>query len=213
MDIVFNATVSLDGSGDFKSIGAAISAAPDNSNSRFYIRIKSGTYNEHIEVESQKTFITLIGDNAATTVIVDNRSNGTGFGTSQSATFAVRGNNFMAKSITFENSAGPNNGQAVALLNDQANYITFYRCVFLGYQDTIFINGNHLFFKDCEICGTVDFIFGDGLAVFQDCKIYARSSNNTITVTAQSKDSKDQKSGFSFQNCSVMASPELGSRK
>lgn len=85
--IVFNATVSLDGSGDFKSIGAAISAAPDNSNSRFYIRIKSGTYNEHIEVESQKTFITLIGDNAATTVIVDSRSNGTGFGTSQSATF------------------------------------------------------------------------------------------------------------------------------
>ena len=67
-----------------------------------------------------------------------------------------------------------------------------------------------LFFKDCEIYGTVDFIFGNALAVFQDCRIYARLLNNTVTVTAQSKEYKLQLSGFSFQNCSVMASPELG---
>lgn len=64
----------------------------------------------------------------------------------------------------------------------------------MGYQDTLSISGKQLFFKDCEICGTVDFIFGNGLAVFQDCKIYARFPNNNpvITITAQSKNSQDQ---------------------
>lgn len=85
--MMFNAAVSLDGSGEFISIGAAVAAAPNNSKSRFYINVKPGIYSEHIEIESHKTFIALIGDNnAATTVIVDNRTNGTGFGTSQSAT-------------------------------------------------------------------------------------------------------------------------------
>ncbi|KAG6584281.1 putative pectinesterase/pectinesterase inhibitor 39, partial [Cucurbita argyrosperma subsp. sororia] len=211
--ISYNATVSLDGKGDYTTIGAAIAAAPNNSDSRFIIHVKPGMYFEYIKIESSKTFITLKGDDASTTTIVGNRSQATGFGTADSATFVVGANHFLAVSITFSNSAGagPKHGQAVALLNsNNENYTVFYKCVFLGYQDTLFINGKMLFFKDCEIYGTVDFIFGNALVVFQDCRIYARLLNNTVTVTAQSKEYKRQLSGFSFQNCSVMASPELG---
>lgn len=108
--MMFNAAVSLDGSGEFISIGAAVAA---DSKSRFYMNVKPGIYREHIEIESHKTFIALIGDNnAATTVIVDNRINGTGFGTSQ-------------------NSAGPGNHQAVALLNDNTQ-TTYFKCLFCG---------------------------------------------------------------------------------
>lgn len=116
----------------------------------------------------------------------------------------MKGSNFMAQSITFENSAGPQNGQAVALF-DGANHTAYYKCVFKGYQDTVYMRGQFQFFKECDIYGSVDFIFGNGLVVFQDCNIYARSWGNTMT--AQSKSRVDARSGFAFQNCNITASP------
>ncbi|XP_022150325.1 probable pectinesterase/pectinesterase inhibitor 44 [Momordica charantia] len=208
----FNITVSLDGMGNFFRVNDAIAAAPNFSTSRFYIHVKPGTYNEHVEVPAQKTFIALIGDDASTTIIVDNRSNGTGFSTATSATLTVSGENFMAQSLTFQNSAGPDKGQAVAVL-DQAKHTVYYKCVFLGYQDTLFAGAVPQFFKECDIYGSVDFIFGNGLAIFQDCNIYARLSDIHITVTAQSKDNVDNHSGFIFQACNVTVSPEIVSSK
>ncbi|KAG6584285.1 putative pectinesterase/pectinesterase inhibitor 40, partial [Cucurbita argyrosperma subsp. sororia] len=70
------------GKGDYVSIGAAIAAASNNSNSRFDIHVKPGLYYEYIKVESSQTFITLTGDDASTTTIVGNRSQDTDFGTS-----------------------------------------------------------------------------------------------------------------------------------
>lgn len=62
--INFNVSVSLDGSKDFGSINDdAIAAAPDNSNTRFYIRVTPGTYHERLQIPTSKTFIALIGDN------------------------------------------------------------------------------------------------------------------------------------------------------
>ena len=124
----------------------------------------------------------------------------------------VKGDNFMAQNLSFENSAEPQNGQAVAIL-DRAKFTTYFQCRFLSFQDTLYTKGINQFFKNCDIYGTVDFIFGDGLAVFQDCNIYARLPLNEITVTAQSKDQSWLKSGFSFQNCTVTVSPEIASRK
>ena len=85
--ISYNATVSLDGKGDYTTIGAAIAAAPNNSDSRFIIYVKPRMYFEYIKIESSKTFITLKDDDASTTTIVGNRSQANGFGTADSATF------------------------------------------------------------------------------------------------------------------------------
>ena len=124
----------------------------------------------------------------------------------------VKGDNFMAQHLSFENSAGPQNGQAVAVL-DYANHTVYYDCRFLSFQDTLYSRGQCQFFRECDVYGTVDFIFGDGLAVFQDSNIYARLPMDEITVTAQSKDQSWLKSGFSFQNCTVTVSPEIASSK
>ncbi|XP_022148123.1 probable pectinesterase/pectinesterase inhibitor 39 [Momordica charantia] len=208
--ITFNATVSLDGSGDYVHISDAIAAAPNNGSIRFYIHVKPGIYKEHIEVPELKTFISLIGDDASTTVIVDDRSNHAGFSTTSSATFTVKAKHFVAQFLTFQNSAGPENGQAVAVLSE-ANYTAYYKCVFMGYQDTLYVRGAFQLFKECDVYGSIDFIFGDGLAIFQDCNVYARILGTTIT--AQSKSYKDQRSGFTFQNCNVTVSPEIQSIK
>ena len=114
--------------------------------------------------------------------------------------------------MSFENSAGPQNHQAVAVL-DNAKYTAYYKCRFLGFQDTLYLKGTNNFFKECDIYGIVDFIFGHGLAMFQDCNIYARLSRNEIVVTAQSKEKSMVHSGFCFQNCTVTVSPEIRANK
>ena len=84
----FDVTVSLDGTGNYVKISDAIAAAPNFSTKRFSIHVKLGTYKELIEVPPSKTFIALIGDDASTTIIVDDRSNGTGSTTATSATLS-----------------------------------------------------------------------------------------------------------------------------
>lgn len=118
----------------------------------------------------------------------------------------------MAQHLTFENSAGPHNGQAVAVL-DQADHTAYYKCRFMGFQDTLYVKGHRQFFKECEVYGSVDFIFGSGLVLFQDTNIYARLQSVDVTVTAQSKERSMSSSGFSFQNCTVMVSPEIKANK
>ncbi|XP_058222449.1 probable pectinesterase/pectinesterase inhibitor 17 [Rhododendron vialii] len=126
----------------------------------------------------------------------------------------VDGSGLMARSITFENSAPPpKSHQAVALTNN-ANHSAFYQCVFLGYQDTLLANHNRQFYKDCDIYGSVDFVWGYAKAVFQDCRLYARRiGSDGNMVTAQGKYSPTLDSGFSFQNCKVTVDPNLALHK
>ena len=119
----------------------------------------------------------------------------------------VKGRGFVAKSITIENSAGAENHQAAALYNG-SDQSAFQNCRFLGYQDTLYAHQNRQFYKDCDIYGTVDFIFGHASAVFQDCRIFARWST-FIAVAAQDRASPKDVNGFSFQNCTVEASAEV----
>ncbi|KAL2612738.1 hypothetical protein R1flu_024430 [Riccia fluitans] len=50
-------------------------------------------------------------------------------------------------------------GVALEISSDKA---AFYRCSFLGYQDTLYNRYGHHYFKDFRIKGNIDFIFGDG---------------------------------------------------
>lgn len=97
----------------------------------------------------------------------------------------VDGYGFMAKGITFENSAGPDKHQAVAFRNSSKTS-GFYRCSFIGFQDTLYVHAKRQFYCECDIYGTVDFIFGDVVVVIQNCNLYARKPNkdqkNTFTA-------------------------------
>ncbi|XP_058222388.1 pectinesterase-like [Rhododendron vialii] len=216
INITFNATVAQDGSGDYTTIKAAIDAAPVGSANRYYIHVNQGVYrDEYVTVEKNKINIALIGDDARDTIITGSRSIATGYtNVPETASMIVDGSGFMARSITFENSAPPpNSHQAVALTNN-ADRSAFYQCVFLGYQDTLLANHNRQFYKDCDIYGSVDFVWGYAKAVFQDCRLYAlRIGSDGNVITAQGKDSPTLDSGFSFQNCKVTVDPNLGLRK
>ena len=117
---------------------------------------------------------------------------------------------FLARDMTFENTAGAVNHQAVALRvgSDQS---AFFRCSFKGYQDTLYAHSLRQFYRECDIYGTVDFIFGNAAAVFQNCNLYARKpmDGQQNLYTAQGRTDPNQNTGTSIQNCNVTAAPEL----
>ncbi|OMO98092.1 Pectinesterase, catalytic [Corchorus olitorius] len=206
-----NLFVAKDGSGNFTTIKEALDVAANRSGSgRFVIRVKSGIYMENLEIGSKLKNIMLVGDSMRTTIITGNRSVVGGSTTFNSSTVAVTGQGFIAQGITFRNTAGPQNHQAVALRSG-SDLSVFYRCGFEGYQDTLYVHSQRQFYKECYIYGTVDFIFGNAAVVLQNCMIYARRpmDNQKNMVTAQGRTDPNQNTGISIHNSRVMAAADL----
>ncbi|KAL5571566.1 hypothetical protein UlMin_021163 [Ulmus minor] len=205
-----NIVVAQDGSGNYKTIKEAIAAASKSQGSgRFVIYIKAGTYKENVEIKLKN--IMLVGDGIGKTIVTGSKSVGGGSTTFNSATVAVVGDGFIGRDITFRNTAGASNHQAVALRSG-SDLSVFYRCSFEGYQDTLYVHSDRQFYRECDIYGTVDFIFGNAAVVFQNCNIYARNPpNKTNTITAQGRTDPNQNTGISIHNCRVTAASDLKS--
>lgn len=125
---------------------------------------------------------------------------------------AVTATGFVAIDITFRNTAGAIKHQAVALRSG-ADLSAFYRCSFEGYQDTLYAHSMRQFYKDCDIYGTVDFIFGNAAAVLQNCNIYARQplEQQYNLITAQGRTDLNQNTGLSIQQSTIRAADDLAS--
>lgn len=123
---------------------------------------------------------------------------------------AVSGRGFIARDITFENTAGPQKHQAVALRSD-SDLSVFFRCAIKGYQDSLYTHTMRQFYRECKITGTVDFIFGDGAVLFQNCQILAKQGlpSQKNTITAQGRKDPNQPTGFSIQFCNISADTDL----
>ncbi|MBE1874468.1 pectinesterase family protein [Myceligenerans pegani] len=182
-------TVAADGTGTYTTVQAAIDAVPAGNTQPVTITIKPGTYRETVIVPSNKPYVSLIGGGrAADTVIVNNVSAGQAGSLRGSATAVVLGHDFFADNLTIENDYDEAaNGQSQAL----ALYLNADRAVLddlrlLGDQDTFLVNNDaRAYVSDTYIEGTVDFIFGGGIAVFHRCLIYEkRSTGGPITAAS-----------------------------
>ena len=200
----------------FRTVQEAIDAVPRGNQSPYTIEVRNGVYFERITVPRDKPFIRLLGEHARNTVLTYNLSTATTSETRYSASTYVFADNFQAENIAFENTYGVGS-QAVALFVG-ADRAVFRNCRFLGWQDTLYINGpacqfvpqpltqtdaNHCaagrhFFDRCYIEGHVDFIFGNAAAVFRECEIHSKGAGY---VSAQSRTYPEQTSGFVFDRC------------
>ncbi|XP_061363157.1 probable pectinesterase/pectinesterase inhibitor 36 [Gastrolobium bilobum] len=206
-------TVAQDGSGTHKTIREAVealAAMDQNRPERAVVYVKSGIYNEKVEVGNKLHSVMFVGDGIDKTIITGNRNVVQGSTTLSSATFDVSGDGFWAKDMTFENTAGPERHQAVAL-KVSSDLSIFYRCSFRGYQDTLYVHSNRQFYRDCHIYGTIDFIFGDATVVLQNCDIYIRKpmSHQSNFITAQGRDDPNKPTGISIQSCRVRPASEF----
>ncbi|CAN6693703.1 unnamed protein product [Malus baccata var. baccata] len=208
-------TVSRDGTGNFSTINDAIAAAPNNSaptDGYFLIYVTAGVYEEYVSVAKNKRYLMMVGDGINQTIITGNRSVVDGWTTFNSATFAVVAPGFVAVNITFRNTAGAIKHQAVAVRSG-ADLSTFYSCSFEAYQDTLYTHSLRQFYRECDIYGTVDFIFGNAAVVFQNCNIYPRlpMSGQFNAITAQGRTDPNQNTGTSIHNCTIRAADDLAS--
>lgn len=122
----------------------------------------------------------------------------------------VSGEGFLARDITFRNTAGAVKGQAVAL-RVNADLAAAYRCGVDGHQDVLYAHSFRQFYRECAVSGTVDLVFGNAAAVLQVCSLIARDPlpGQSNVLTAQARDDPNEDTGFSVHNCTVAASPEL----
>jgi pectinesterase inhibitor-like protein len=198
-------TVSLGSA--LSSIQTAVNLAPDWSATRYVIHITAGVYTETVVIPRSKTNLMFLGDGVGSTIITGFMSDSQpGMDTWSTATVAVNAANFIAQGVTFRNTAGPTLHQAVALRvnGDQA---AFQNCLIDGYQDSLYAHSLRQFYRDTTIMGTVDFVFGNAAALFQDCTILVRAGApgaTTSTITAQGRTDPGQTTGLVFQNCSVL---------
>lgn len=204
--------VATDGTGDYRTIQAAVDAVPAYRKTRTLIRVKPGVYRERVVIPAAKQLLSLVGDDAMLTVLTYNNNAATlslfgePLGTSGSATFYTEADDLYVENITIANTAGPKAGQAVAG-HISGDRVVFAKCRLLGNQDTwyTYAQGSRQYYKDCYIEGTTDFIFGWSTAVFCRCIIHSKQ-NSYITAAATPA---GQPFGYVFLQCLLTADNDV----
>ena len=217
--------VARDGTGQFRTVTEAIEVCRAFMDYHKVIYVKRGTYKEKLIIPQWLQNIEICGEDRDQTVITyDDHANITmdgcfwpkelkdqllamgdrpKLGTFRSFTVRVDGNSITFKNITIENNAA-RLGQAVAL-HTQGDRLLFVNCRLLGNQDTVYTGtaATRLYFRDCYIEGTTDFIFGPSTAWFEQCTIHCKADSY---ITAASTP-QDIDYGYVFNNCTVTAAP------
>ncbi len=200
--------VARDGSCEFRNVNDAIEVCRAFMTYHKVIFIKEGIYKEKVIVPSWLTNIELCGESLEKTVITyDDHANipypptGGPMGTFRTATLKVEGNDITLKNLTIENNSG-RKGQALAL-HTEGDRIIVVNCRLLGNQDTVYtgVENTRIYFKDCYIEGTTDFIFGPSTAWFEGCTIC--SLLNSYVTAASTPEMAEY--GYIFNNCKLIA--------
>ena len=200
--------VAQDGSGDYTSVDSAFNAVPDNYTGVYTIYVKNGTYKEKCLLPSTKENVVLKGESRDSTIITyDDFSgrivNGVTLGTSTSYSVDIDASDFTAENITFQNTSQA--AQAVAL-ESNGDRQSFYNCNFLGFQDTYYARGSsgpgRIYMKDCLVEGSVDFVFGRDIIVFDSCIIHENRNGGTLTAANTDANSSF---GYVYLNCTITA--------
>lgn len=227
-------TVVSDGRGDCTTIQAALDLAAQYPGDAIRIQIGKGVYSEKLVIHQEHVIFEGCGPEETILSYGDYARalmpDGTEYGTFRTASMMVDANDFTARNLTIQNTAGPGSkvGQALALYAD-GDRILFENCKIIGGQDTLFtaplppkavikdgfrgskenaprIVGRQ-WYKNCFIAGDVDFIFGGAKAFFEECEIFSTSGGY---VTAASTP-QGEKYGYVFDRCRFTGNCEAGS--
>ena len=200
--------VARDGTGEFRNVSDAVEVCRAFMDYHKVIYVKKGTYKEKVIIPSWLDNIEIVGEDVENTIITfDDHANirlaGTeqGMGTFRTYTMKIEGNGIVLKNITIENNSA-RLGQAVAL-HTEGDRLQFIGCRFLGHQDTVYTGkaGTRLYFLNCYIEGTTDFIFGPSTAWFEGCTIKSKA-NSYVTAASTPK---DVEYGYVFNRCRLIA--------
>ncbi|MEV6754804.1 pectinesterase family protein [Streptomyces sp. NPDC051214] len=208
-------TVAKDGSGQYKTVQAAVNAVPANNPSRVTIAIKPGTYRETVKIPANKPHVTLQGTGGSrkdTVIVYDNaagtpKPDGSGtYGTSGSATVAAEADDFQARNLTISNDFNEQANQNIAghqavALRTAADKAFLDTVIVEGDQDTLLLDTaskatlGRAYIRNSYIIGNTDFIFGRATAVVDRSVITLKkrwdgSSQGYVTAPSTAPDRK-----------------------
>lgn len=193
----------------FSSISEAILRIPEHNCSEVTIRVAPGIFREKVTLN--RPHVHLLGESARDCVITFGdyakaaMPDGGKRGTFRSYTMLVDADDVTLENLTIENDAAPRErvGQAIALYAD-GDRLTVKNCRLLGHQDTLFTGPlppepiepgsfagpkefaprrvGRQYYKDCYICGDIDFIFGSATAYFEGCELASILWNDASPV-------------------------------
>jgi polygalacturonase len=214
--------VAADGTGDFYSIQAAVNRVPASGG---LILVAPGTYREHVAITQSHVTLKSANPDPTKTIIVEDTSKGTQGSLPSFATVHVTGDDFTAENITFQNDFNrthkqENQGSQAQALNLEGDRNILRNVDILGNQDTLYIGAKgcgqssgptctttRTYITHSFISGNVDFIYGDGVAFFEDSEIHSTEHAQGGMLTAQGKHYPAQDSLFVFDHCRLTADP------
>ncbi|MGC8540014.1 MAG: pectinesterase family protein [Phycisphaerae bacterium] len=209
------------GGNTFSSLQAAIDAAPAGTAAdptRLFL--SPGVYeSQQITISGDKPYLDIIGTgaSAADTVIeyglnANSVVGGATVGTGGSSSVNLYANDFTASNVTFANTtAQPAPGaatvQALAILSE-GDQEAFTNCNFIGFQDTMYLANGRSYFQNCFVNGTVDYVFGNGTAVFQNSTLNsAGNAGGGACVVTAANTAPTTAVGFVFLNSTLTGNP------
>jgi pectinesterase len=197
--------VNPDGSADFTTVQAAVDSIPTTNTTPVEIHIAPGTYVEHVHVTGQKSYVSLIGTDPATTKITFNTpADAPGYTTWTSATVYFESYDFSIEGISIENSYGI--GIQTLAFAAAGRRGQFKNVWFLSNQDTLLLYNGPFYLINCRIEGTTDFMYGNATAWFENCELYSRTGNY---LTASNCDISIPY-GFVYNHCQLTRAGTLG---
>lgn len=206
--------------------------APENS----MILLSEGEYRQKTVIRTPGLIVKGAGADKTRIVYNDYAKKrdflGAEWNTFRTYTLAVCADGVTMEGLTVENDAlAPEVlGQEVAL-SVVADRFRMENCILRSTQDTLFLGplpsdliGRYegflhdelrrfgwfrQSFRNCRIEGTVDFIFGCGDAVFEDCEIRSLQDKRNVGFVAAPAHDIQQKEGFRFCRCQFTAEQEV----
>ncbi|HEX5218330.1 MAG TPA: pectinesterase family protein [Verrucomicrobiae bacterium] len=188
-----NIIVAHDGAGDFATLQGAADWVPQNNAVKRTITIQPGTYRDNTTFAQNRHNVQIIGagtNRQAVQLFYPYPAFSSG---GSSGTLRLESSDIYVRNLTLDNAVYLNyNGVTFAgrilTVVTRGNRLIFDNVLIKGGQDTLYADTGIAYFHRCEIWGSVDFIYGSALAVFDQCNIVQiRNSGGPITApsTAQ----------------------------
>ncbi|KAL1601596.1 hypothetical protein SLS60_006511 [Paraconiothyrium brasiliense] len=193
-------------SGEYSTLGAAITALGTSSTASACIFIYSGTYTEQVVIQYKGPltvygYTTDTGSYKSNVVTITHKLSSPDAGSlDASATLNVKSASFALYNINVANTYGKG-AQAVALVAN-GNKQGYYGVSFKGYQDTLYAKSGDQYYSNCYMEGAVDYIFGDASAWFGECTI---ASNGGGAITATSRETSSDPAWYVFDHSTITA--------
>jgi pectinesterase len=194
--------VAADGSGDFKTIQAAVASIPKTNTERIVVFIKDGTYKEKIRVDA--SFVTLRGQSRKGTRIefpqLDEDFNITPDAIGRAVINLNQANDFVLENLTAENTAGVIGPHAFTILGSGDRAVVVDCDVLSHGADTVsFWRGDRgrCYQANCRLQGSVDFVCPRGWCYVTNCSFYEMKA----TAAVWHDGSKDKDMKFVLRDC------------